>query len=75
MGYYNSFVIRIWLDDRGEMHGRIEHVFGHEKMDFSDLAVIGQFIRHHLAPPPIGAPHSIQALLDEENELLWRNMD
>ena len=75
MGYYNSFIIRIWFDDKGEMRGRIEHVLGREKADFVDLSAIGRFIRQHLAPPPMDAHHSIRAWLDEEKKLLWRNMD
>ncbi len=52
MGYYNSFVVRIWLDERGLSRGRIEHVRTHDSLVFADLSALLDFIQGHLQPPP-----------------------
>ncbi len=52
MGYYNSFVVRIWLDEQGLSRGRIEHVRTHDSLVFADLAALVDFIQGHLMPPP-----------------------
>ncbi|MBI4790235.1 MAG: hypothetical protein HY782_24640 [Chloroflexi bacterium] len=52
VGYYNSFVVRIWSDEQGLARGSIQHVRSHDSLVFGDLATILEFIRVHLAPPP-----------------------
>ncbi len=52
MGYYNSFVVRIWLDEQDLSRGRIEHVQTHDSLVFGDLTSVAEFIRAHLVPPP-----------------------
>ncbi len=51
MGYYNSFVVRIWSDEQGPSRGNIEHVSSHESMVFDDPSAIVRFILLHLEPP------------------------
>lgn len=51
MGYYNSFVIRIWSDGRGRLRGKIEHVASHESLVFVEPERIVGFIHSHLSPP------------------------
>ncbi len=56
MGYYNSFVVRIWLDEQGLSRGRIEHVRTHDSLVFGDLSALLGFIQGHLQPPPSYVP-------------------
>ena len=56
MGYYNSFVVRIWLDEEDLSRGRIEHVQTHDSLVFADLTSVAEFIRAHLVPPPSYLP-------------------
>jgi hypothetical protein len=63
VGYYNSFVVRIWSDEQGPARGSIEHVWSHESLVFADPAAVVDFIRVHLTPPPSAIPHS-----EEEEE-------
>lgn len=58
MGYYNSFIVRIWLDEDGLSRGRIEHTRSHDDLVFTDLPAIVEFIRIHVALPPPGVPSS-----------------
>lgn len=60
MGKYHSFVMRIWMDDRGQLKGKIEHVGSHETLSFKDLSRMLRFVRSHVAPPaePPTAPDS-----------------
>ena len=52
MGYYNSFVIRVWCnDDRELMRGYIQHVSTEEHTYFLHLGKITDFITGHLEPP------------------------
>ncbi len=53
MGYYNSFVVRIWSDKQGPPRGNIEHVSSHDSMVFDDPSAVVDFILHHLAPPSL----------------------
>lgn len=52
MGYYNSFIVRIWLDEQGFSRGRIEHTRSHDGLVFTDLPAMMEFIRTHMAYPP-----------------------
>lgn len=60
MGYYNSFVVRIWSDDRGRLRGKIEHVTSRATMVFVVPEAVVGFIRGHLDPP-----HDAEAFLPE----------
>ena len=51
MGYYNSFVLRVWSDGRGALRGRIEHVGSRDSLVFADLGRIVGFLRAHLGAP------------------------
>jgi hypothetical protein len=66
VGYYNSFVVRIWSDEQGQLRGSIEHVLTHEGLVFGDPAAIVEFIRTHLAPPPFYIPDPVEERLDEK---------
>ena len=53
MGYYNSFVVKIWSDaPGGKMRGHIQHVSSEVSSHFLDLEKMLDFIRAHLVPPP-----------------------
>jgi hypothetical protein len=52
MGYYNSFVLRVWSDDRGTMRGTIEHVGTRDSLAFVEPERIRAFLRAHVAVPP-----------------------
>ena len=56
MGQYNSFVIRIWSNAQGHLHGSIEHVATHARLAFLDPAAVVDFIRNHLEVAPGAAP-------------------
>ncbi len=66
MGYYNSFVIRIWTDGRKRMHGRIEHVASRESLVFLDVASVVDFIQEHLVPPPTYVRDDIEEPVDDD---------
>ncbi len=51
MGHYNSFIVRLWSDDHGRLHGTIEHVATRQSLVFLDLDAIPGFIRARLAAP------------------------
>jgi hypothetical protein len=51
VGYYNSFVVRIWSDEQGPSRGTIEHVSTHDSLVFDDPSAVVSFIRLHLDPP------------------------
>ncbi len=65
VGYYNSFVVRIWSDEEGQLRGSIEHVLTHEGLVFNDPGAIVGFIHTHLAPPPFHIPDPVEERLDE----------
>lgn len=67
MGYYNSFVVRVWSDEQGQLRGRIEHVLTHDTFGFSDPTAVVDFIRTHLGPPPFYIPDPVKER-PEENE-------
>lgn len=52
MGYYNSFVVRIWADEsEGTVRGHIQHVSSQESAHFLGLDKMVDFIIAHLTPP------------------------
>jgi hypothetical protein len=51
MGYYNSFIVRVWADGQGRLHGNIEHVASKDNLAFIDLQAVVAFMRGRLAPP------------------------
>ena len=54
MGYYNTFVVKIWLDE-GIMRGHIQHVSTREDTYFLSLEDMTNFMMSHLCPPSNGA--------------------
>ena len=50
MPQYNSFVVRVWSENSRILHGEIVHVATQEKMRFSSLNDMQDFILHHLGP-------------------------
>lgn len=65
VGYYNSFVVRVWSDEQGRLRGRIEHVLTREISSFTDPAAIVEFIRTHLTPPPVQTTDPVSDCRDE----------
>ena len=56
MGYYNTFVVKIWCDYTGEMlRGNIQHVSTQERSYFLSLPDMTDFIVKHLSPSPNGS--------------------
>lgn len=53
MGYYNSFVVRIWSQPDGRLRGSIEHVASREHLAFLDPIAVVNFMRTHLKPPQV----------------------
>lgn len=51
MGDYNSFIVRVWTDGQGRLHGKIEDVATRDDLVFIDLQAILPFIRNRLSPP------------------------
>ncbi len=52
MGYYNSFVVKIWSDEPGgRVRGHIQHVSSQESSRFLNLDKMLDFIIAHLSPP------------------------
>jgi len=49
MGYYGSFVVRVWVDETENItRGYIQHVGTQEIMHFRDLDKIKEFITSHV---------------------------
>jgi hypothetical protein len=49
MGYYNSFVVRIWTEDRQNLaRGYVQHVGTQESIYFADWEKMASFIHNHL---------------------------
>jgi hypothetical protein len=49
MGHYDSFVVRVWVDDTEDItRGYIQHVGTQETMHFYDLDKINEFILSHI---------------------------
>jgi len=52
VGYYNSFVVKIWSDEPGgKVRGHIQHVTSEESSHFLNLDKMMDFIIAHLGPP------------------------
>ncbi len=51
VGHYNSFIVRLWSDDHGRLHGTIEHVATRQSLVFLDVDAIPGFIRSRLSAP------------------------
>ena len=52
MGYYITFVVRIWCKDMGELDkGYVQHVGTQEQRYFLNMDDLTDFIRSHLSPP------------------------
>ena len=52
MGYYNTFVVRIWCDDSRELNkGYVQHIYSQEQKYFLDMDDLKDFILAHLSPP------------------------
>ena len=51
MGYYNTFVVKIWCAE-GKMRGHIQHVSTQQHTYFLRLEDMTSFIVNHLSPPP-----------------------
>ena len=52
MGYYNSFVVKIWIDDQGgKFRGHVQHVSSQDSTHFIDPTKMWEFIANHLTPP------------------------
>ena len=53
MGYYNTFVVKIWCNDCGKMiRGHIQHVGSQEHAYFLNNTSMTDFMASHLNPPP-----------------------
>ena len=76
MGYYNSFVVKIWSEEPGgAVRGHIQHVSSQENSHFLNLDKMLDFMKAHLgppAPPPRrdngdeGVENTMQGLGDSE---------
>ncbi len=52
MGYYNTFVVKIWCNEaEGIMRGHIQHVTARDYEYFLSLDSMTSFIVRHLGPP------------------------
>lgn len=52
MGYYNSFVLKIWTDEQErKVRGHILHVSSQEGIYFLNADKMVDFIMAHLEPP------------------------
>jgi hypothetical protein len=52
MGYYATFVVRIWCEDTGELNkGYVQHAGTQEQRYFVNMDDLIGFIRSHLIPP------------------------
>jgi hypothetical protein len=53
VGHYNTFVVKIWCDDYGDMiRGHIQHASSQEYAHFSSLKNMTDFVVSYLGPPP-----------------------
>jgi hypothetical protein len=66
MGYYNSFVLRVWSDGRGTTRGTIKHVGSRDSLAFADTERILAFVRAHLEKPDDPALASVDQPRDDE---------
>jgi hypothetical protein len=55
MGFYSSFVVKLWLDDDGKIiWGQIKHVDTQESIHFRSLDKMLLFMEEHQIPPANG---------------------
>ena len=53
MGYYSSFVVKIWVgDDQRMLRGYIQHVGTQDGLHFLSVDRMLSFMTGHLNPPP-----------------------
>ena len=53
MGYYSSFVVKIWVgDDQRMIRGHVQHVSTQESIYFLTLDKMVEFMMNHLNRPP-----------------------
>ncbi len=53
MGYYNSFVVKIWSNEsKRAVRGHVQHVNSQEQVYFDSLKKATDFITSHLGQPP-----------------------
>lgn len=51
MGFYNSFVVKIWSSEAGKLNrGYIQHVGTQEQRYFLDIQGLVDFVLSHLTP-------------------------
>ena len=63
-GYYNTFIIRIWkTEPQGKIRGYVQHAHTQEKIYFTELSSMNEFIEKNLNPP-------IKDFLKNENTFL-----
>ena len=55
MAHYNSFVVRIWSDDSGDVRGEVVHVATQERRRFLTWDRMEEFIVEHLGPASASA--------------------
>lgn len=56
MGFYSSFVVKIWVDDHGKMRrGYVQHVGTQDSAHFLTLDKMHSFMMNHLLEAP-GSP-------------------
>jgi len=79
MGYYNSFVVKIWTEDgQNLVRGYIQHVGTQEGIYFADWERMTSFISDHLnwhisgeigveAEPPVANPQGDESNLWEQS--------
>ncbi len=52
MGYYSTFVVRIWVDNDQRMRrGYVQHVATQEAAHFVTFDKMEEFVLSHLSPP------------------------
>jgi hypothetical protein len=57
MGYYNSFLVNIWISENQKIiRGRVIHIGTQEMVYFLGFDKLEAFIMNHLAPPPNHQP-------------------
>jgi hypothetical protein len=49
-GYYNTFVVRILIEDQNKLKGYIQHLSTQEETHFINLEDMKKFILNHLMP-------------------------
>lgn len=51
-GFYNSFVVRIWSSEVGDLNrGHVQHAGTQEQRHFLDMRDLADFVLSHLVPP------------------------